>query len=749
MNFEEIQQRSREIFRQEAAELLTELEAALLALETDLTHADTINRVFRAMHTLKGSGATSGYADLSDFVHHVEDVYNAAREGRLRLDSRSIDLTLRIVDALGRYLAAPAAEATAVLTASQATLTALRALLPERATEAAPASEAAPAAIAGWSIHFAPQRDFFRSGSDPALYLDDLRALGPCTIRALTDDLPPLAALDPESCYLAWHIELAAPVPESALREIFAFVADECRLELTPHAAAAPTAAACAASQRWLCAFHTTAAMLDAPGLLEALWRDLGQLGAYHTRLAPPDANGQPAPGAWQVELTTTEPLDAIRDAFAFMMQADPVITPLTEVAPPAAETCSVAPAAATPATPARVADETLRVSSRKLDHLLNLVGELVILRSQLHDACGALPVVPPALQSVTETLQRLTGELRDVVLDVRMMPIGDTFNKFQRIARDLSREQGKEVGLVISGADTELDKNVLDQLADPLVHLVRNCLDHGLETPADRVAAGKPARGTLRLSAEQKGDRVWITVADDGRGLDAAKIRAKAIARGLLAPTATPTDTELWQMIFLPGFSTAEVVSQLSGRGVGLDVVKKRLDQLRGTIELDSTPGRGMEIRLSLPLTLAIIEGLMVGVDGERYLMPLSAARETIEITRAQRVAGNGRNLVALRGELIPYLRLRDLFGFASEAPEVERVVIVEFEEQRLGLVVDEVLGNHQTVLKTLGWLSQRVQIFSGSTVLGNGRAALIFDLAGLVTFARTRQGEAQGLAI
>jgi two-component system, chemotaxis family, sensor kinase CheA len=293
------------------------------------------------------------------------------------------------------------------------------------------------------------------------------------------------------------------------------------------------------------------------------------------------------------------------------------------------------------------------------------------------------------------------------------------------------------------------MDKTVLDQLNDPLVHLVRNCLDHGLEPPEERLAAGKPRQGTLRLCAEQRGDRVWVVVTDDGRGLDAARIRAKAVAKGLLAADATPSEQELFQMIFLPGFSTADKVSQLSGRGVGLDVVKKRLELLRGTVELRSQHGQGMEIRMSLPLTLAIIEGLMVGVDGERYILPLGIARETIELSRRQRMSANGRNVVELRGELLPYLRLREIFGLPGEPPELERVVIVELEEKRVGLAVDEVFGNHQTVLKSLGWLSRHVRVFSGVTVLGNGRVALILDTPALVAYDATRRGTAFGLAI
>ena len=284
------------------------------------------------------------------------------------------------------------------------------------------------------------------------------------------------------------------------------------------------------------------------------------------------------------------------------------------------------------------------------------------------------------------------------------------------------------------------MDKTVLDQLADPLMHLVRNSLDHGCESPEDRVAAGKPRTATLTLRAEQRGDRVWITVADDGRGLDAARIRAKAIARGLLAADANPTEQEIHQFIFLPGFSTADKVSELSGRGVGLDVVKRSIEALRGTIELRSQPGRGAEIRLSLPLTLAIIEGLMVRVDGDRYILPLGSAREAIELRRDRRLAANGRNIVDLHGEMMPYLRLRELFDYSGEPPPIERIVIAEVEDTRIGIAVDEVLGNHQTVLKSLGWLGRRVDVFTGATVLGDGRVALIVDIPGLVAFDAAR---------
>ena len=390
---------------------------------------------------------------------------------------------------------------------------------------------------------------------------------------------------------------------------------------------------------------------------------------------------------------------------------------------------------------------EMLRVSADKLDKLVNLVGELVILKSQVSEGCAAVRELPPMLQGAAEGLQRLAFELRDVVLGVRMMPIGETFAKFHRLTRDLSRDLGKEVRLVIEGAETEMDKTMLEQLADPLMHLVRNSLDHGCEPPEARLAAGKPRTATLTLRAEQRGDRVWIVVADDGRGLDAAKIRAKAIERGLLAAEATPSEHEIHQYIFLPGFSTADKISEVSGRGVGLDVVKRSIEALRGTIELHSRPGRGAEIRLSLPLTLAIIEGLMVRVAGDRYILPLGSARETIELRRDRRLAANGRNVVALRGELLPYLRLREVFEYDGEPPPIERVVVVELGDKRVGLAVDEVLGNHQTVLKSLGWLGRRVDVFTGATVLGDGRVALIIDIPGLVAFDAARTPADVGL--
>jgi two-component system chemotaxis sensor kinase CheA len=747
MNFDDIQRRSRELFRIEANDLLVELEAALLELESAPGDTSIVHRVFRVMHTLKGSGATSGFLDLSSFLHHVEDVFDAARQGRVTVTSELIDLTLKIGDSIKRYLAAPADEATAVLTAEKPALDALLRFMPD-----APIPEKSKARAQRLRIRFLPQPHLFKTGNDPGVFLDDLRKLGSCAIEILDNNLPSIETLEPETCYLGWSIEFNTAVDEAAVREVFQFVDGDCDLEIKPVVDQPETTAVAS----WRIAFSVTAKHLENPSILQSLWNDLGALGPLTTHSQPLGAS---LPGRWELSVATGADRNQIADAFAFMPGSDLKITPAI-----AAPTSDIALAQPDPALSAEIAPEedlrasvikaatttsdTLRVSSNRLDKLVNLIGELVILKSVVTATCESHPEIPPELHTAAETLQSLTTQLRDEVLNIRMMQIGQTFSKFRRLARDLSRDLGKEVELVLEGSETEMDKTILDRLNDPLVHLVRNSLDHGLETPAERLAAGKNPTGKLRLSAHQKGDRVIITVSDDGRGLDPARIRSKAIEQGLLAADAQISEADLFQFVLLPGFSTAKNVSSLSGRGVGLDVVKRTIDQLRGRIELRSQLGKGAEFSLSLPLTLAIIDGLMVGIGKDRYILPLSAAREAIDLPAGHHTGSQRRNLVSLRGESIPYLRLRDIFHYDTPPPDLrERVVIVELEQSRIGLVVDEVLGNYQTVIKSLGWIAPEAPVYSGATVLGNGRIALIIDIPALVAYAAA-QTAVTGLA-
>ena len=386
-----------------------------------------------------------------------------------------------------------------------------------------------------------------------------------------------------------------------------------------------------------------------------------------------------------------------------------------------------------------------VRVSSDKIDRLIKLVGELVINQSRLTQAMSQGDLTDMA--EPVEALERLVVELRDGVLGVRMTPIGGTFGRFRRLVRDLADELGKHVELVTEGEETELDKSVIDRLSEPLMHLVRNSVDHGLERPEARALRGKPATGTVRLSAQHEGAHVVITIEDDGNGLDTDAIRAKAIERGLIGPTDQLSQTALHELIFAPGFSTAAQVTNVSGRGVGMDVVKRRIEALNGTVTLSTEPGRGTCIQLTLPLTLAIIDGLLVAVGSERLIIPMSAVRENVELLRTERARHNGRNAIVVRGAMVPFICLSELFDIESEANFAQKVVIIEHHRQRLGLAVDRVLGNHQTVIQSLGHHAQKVKVVSGATILGDGRVALIVNLAGVVDlFERNAAAERHG---
>jgi two-component system chemotaxis sensor kinase CheA len=379
--------------------------------------------------------------------------------------------------------------------------------------------------------------------------------------------------------------------------------------------------------------------------------------------------------------------------------------------------------------------EATVRVPSGRLDQLVNLVGELVMNQSRLMQAASL--VGASELDGPIQENERLVAELRDDVLGIRMLPIGAIFGRFRRLVHDLSAELGKEVDLVTEGEETELDKSILDQLGEPLVHLLRNCVDHGVE-PADvRVANGKPRRATIRLRAVHTGSEVVVSIQDDGRGINREAVRAKAIERGLITPETVLSDKELINLVLLPGFSTAAQVTNVSGRGVGMDVVKRQIETLRGTLTIASDEGRGTTISLGLPLTLAIIEGLVVQVGSDQFIIPMALVTENIDLDRTERARSNGRNVTAVRGELIPYIDLREEFHVDGEPPLIEKVVIVQHEGERVGMVVDHVIGTHQTVLQSLGRFLRNVKVVSGATIMGDGRVALIMDIPAVVRFA------------
>ncbi len=627
------------LFLQEAQELLEQLEQTLLDLERTPTDMALTDTAFRALHTIKGSGAMFGFNAVATFTHHVENAFDLVRKGKMAPTQELIAVALAAKDQMRLLIENPAHSDAAI---GEAILQDLQGLMAAATVQPA-------AAMATWNIRFRLPMDAMATGTNPLLLLDELREMGEAAVSMLTEAIPALDAIDPSACYPSWAVTLTTAQSREAIEQVFLFVLDDMELTIEP-----------------------------------------AEQGAIVLRPAV--------------------------------------------IVPPPAERSSPVVAAPEQGTGSRTvaSTSTIRVPAERLDELMDRVGELVIAQSRLNQVAAASR--DPAVKSVAEEIERLSLELRDTTMGIRMLPIGSLFGRFRRLVHDLAHDLGKDIELVTVGEETELDKTVIDRLNDPLIHLIRNAVDHGIEGPDGRRAAGKPAQGRITLSARHSGAEVLVSVKEDGQGLDRERIYARAEETGLIIPGAKLSDHEVFQLIFQPGFSTAREVTALSGRGVGMDVVKRTIDGLRGTIDITSTPGSGTEIMLRLPLTLAIIDGLLVRVGRGRYVIPLSAVAECVELSEEEDARSRGRSFLNIRGDLVPFLRLRELFNASTPPDRYQKVVIVEAGDLRVGLVVDQVIGDHQTVIKSLSRLHADVQIFSGATILGDGTVALILDVAHLV---------------
>lgn len=554
------------------------------------------------------------------------------------------------------------------------------------------------------------------------------------------------------------HIARLIEAPEGA-EATSAELLDALRLAASGETAATPPSG-------WSLVFRLGRQVLRLGGNPRLLLAELAELGAtdIRARLAAIPAldalDPQDCCTGWQANLPANVPQTAIEDIFLFYrddMQFDlqaaasapepsAAAQPPAEVPPlpdPEPEPAVAPPAAvrdAPTAAPANApAAETMRVETGRLDELMDRVGELVIAEARL--SALAQRFGDPSLLAVTEDIQRLSSGMRNATMSIRMVPIGSIMGRFRRLMRDLSQTLGKPIAFTTSGEDTELDKTVIELLADPLVHILRNSADHGLESAEARRAAGKPETGSIELAAAYSGAEVLITVRDDGRGLDAEAIRSQAIARNMIAADAQLSQSEIFRLIFEPGFSTAKKVTELSGRGVGLDVVKRTIETLRGQIDLASEHGKGATVTLRLPLTLAIVDGLQIEVGGENYTFPLAAVEECVELPPEFETEGRSSSFLNIRGGLVPFLRLRTLFAIREPVPPFQKVVIVSAGGQRIGLVVDRIVGNNQTVIKQLSRLHAHLKCFSGATILGDGSVALILDVPQLVSLGRAQE--------
>jgi len=688
-----------DIFREEARELLGELEAALLELEQQPSDPELIGRAFRALHTLKGSAGMVGLTDIESLVHEVESVFDQVRSGRLQVGSNLISLSLAVRDLLRNMLEELDEPSAETLVAKQSLTVSLRALTAEIARSGLQPEAGRPVEANSFTYHLRlrPNQDLFRKGIQPIGMLQELARRGECRVVAQTDTIPPLDQLDPEACHLYWDAILTTDADEDSIRELFVFVADDCELEISTINA-----------NDWL----------DT----EAGSKRLGQILVEHGDLAPEDL---------ELVLQQKKKLgEALLEAgLVSDGQLDAALTEQQLLRSQHLEK------------QAREQTSSIRVRSSKLDQLVDLVGELVTVQARLSQLAQANDFLD--LSDIAEEVERLTWDMRDHILNIRMLPIGTTFSRFRRLVRDLGRELGKEVELITSGGETELDKTVIERLSDPLIHLIRNAIGHGIEPPEERQKHGKRSKGRIFLSAYNSGPNVILEIRDDGAGLDRKRIRKRAQEIGLIGSDQNPTDKELYNLVFTPGFTTSETLSRISGRGVGMDVVKQGIEALRGSIELNSREQQGTTVTIKLPLTLAIIDGLLVRVGQETFVLPLGAVQECIELRHNPESDSGHRQLAQVRGEIVPYLKLRERFAVTGTAPAIEQLILVEAEGQRVGFVVDEVIGQHQTVIKGLGRMYQGVRGLSGATILGDGSVALILDLPPLVQDAEREQRE------
>ncbi|RFA28389.1 chemotaxis protein CheA [Alkalilimnicola ehrlichii] len=704
-------------FLAESVDMLEQMERLLLELEEDAGDPEQLSALFRCVHTIKGSAGLFGFDHVVEFAHAVENVLDRLRDGLIEFDTTLSGLLFQCRDHIATLIDLDAADIGAdICKIGNGIILQLAPYQGEDDEENAGSAnagdeQAAPAAgkeTDSWhiSVRFSP--DVLRHGMEPLSFIRYLGKLGELAyVCTITEHLPPAREFDPEACYLGFEIDLQAATSKAAIEEVFEFVREDCELRIL--APDARLAEYIDLIQNLPEEDYKLGEMLIASGALTRAELEEG-LNAQ-ALLAGDDAVPKARIGEVLVESGAVSP-DVVNAALSKQKQTRDARAQ---------------------------ANQYVRVQADKLDNLINLVGELVIASAAAN--LTAQRNGDTQTREAIAAVSNLVEEIRDGSLELRMVPIGETFQRFKRVVRDASQELGKDIRLEISGADAELDKTMVERIADPLTHMVRNAVDHGIEAAEVRTAAGKPVEGTVHLDAYHEAGSIVIEVKDDGGGLNRDKILAKALERGVIQSAEGLTAQETYQLIFEPGFSTAEQVTNLSGRGVGMDVVRRNIEALRGSVEVESEFGQGTVMRIRLPLTLAIIDGFLTGIGESRYVVPLESVVECVELTPAQRAESRQRSFVNLRGEVLPFIRLRDYFGLAGEAGRRENIVVVRHGPHKAGLIVDSLLGEYQTVIKPLGKLFSNLGAISGSTILGSGEVALILDVPALTQRAAEQE--------
>ncbi len=668
-----------QVFFEESLEGLESMESELLKLDVNEPEDESINTIFRAAHSIKGGSATFGFTQVANYTHLLETLLDEIRDGRRQMTSEhqdmlllSVDLLRNMVDALMRKTDFDDPLLSQLEKRFTSELEGTAEDVQEDDTAKADADAEQISSEQLWHIDFQAGIDILRCGNDPLLMFTELRQLGELTVKLAEGNYPDFGDIDPEACYLSWHLELITDQRIERLKEVFEWVEDECIIHYS--------SSAIESSREVKESEDTSESRLTAP-VTESI----------------PTADNLPA-----------------------------------ESLKPKVVSQAKSPEAG-----------SIRVSIQKIDLLINMVGELVITQAMLGQIGQQEEIDEESLRSMKQGLEQLASHTRDLqesVMQIRMLPISFAFNRFPRLVRDIGQQLGKKVDLILKGEDTELDKTVMEKIVDPMVHLVRNSLDHGLETPDIRASKGKPETGSITLNAFHQGGNIIIEIIDDGAGLNTARILQKARDKGLVAEDEELSTEAIHQLIFKAGFSTVDAVSDLSGRGVGMDVVRRNINELNGTIELESTQDKGSRFTIRLPLTLAILDGQLVRIGHHTYVVPLVSIHESLQVEpqRINRISEN-HELVRLRDEYLPVIKVFQEFDHEADAVEIKDglVMVVDSNNEKVGLLVDELLSQQQVVIKSLEDNYNKVPGVSGATILGDGTVALIIDISGLVNLA------------
>ncbi len=664
-------------FIEEAEDLIQDLEKASLELSSDPGNKEYIEVIFRAMHSLKGGSAMFGFELIDAFTHQLETAFDLVRSGKLVITQRLLDLTFKAIDHIKTLLENDDNLDDAVMQNHTFLLAEISGVI--KGESAAPAVEGAKEAAAGtqegvkdFYIQFIPKPDIFRNGTNPLLIVDELAALGSSRVYSFTSGIPSLEQMEPLTCYTHWVALLSTTATVEDIRDVFIFVDLDCELLIK---------------------------QLDGSDLLE---------NQEFTALVDDEFHH-----GSKLEIEMIE-------NWVARMKNSRVSKPETRVSTD------------TQVRNREQSISSIRVASDKLDELINLVSELVTRQASL--TLVSEKINNKELLSISEDLEKITRRLRDSTFGIRLVPVDSMVTRFQRLVRELSQELGKEINFLAEGTDTELDKSIIEGLIDPLMHIIRNSIDHGIEGKEERTAGGKPVKGKIVLKAFYSGANVFIQVVDDGKGIDPAKILKHAIKVGLVQEDSELSEKEILDLIFLPGFSTAESVTKVSGRGVGMDVVKRKISDLRGEVSIQTQKNVGTTMTIKLPLTLSIIEGLLVRIEDAFYVIPLASVNKCFDFKHEQLV-NTVNNLIYVNDGHIPFAYLRKEFNIKSAPPAQEQLVVVEYEDTRFGLAVDEVVGEYQAVLKSLGRLFRGQDAISGATILGDGTVALVMDTAKIIS--------------